>query len=107
MVKRIGLCCLMFVLLFITMACTQEDEKAVPLSIHVDLDTVPANIDIDELTWEMITLIVTMSDGTYTTVKLDETMIDDIDREKVLDVGHHEITVTYLGLTTHMTLVIT
>jgi uncharacterized repeat protein (TIGR02543 family) len=96
-----------FLLLILTIvflsACDFNSQTTIT-SIEVDETTLEDNYDIDTFDLSSINIKVSFSDGKYQLVPLTEAMLSAADKELLLSLGEHKITVTYQGKTTTITL---
>ncbi|MGD9887549.1 MAG: ABC transporter substrate-binding protein [Bacilli bacterium] len=102
-VIKSGLFIIIMSTLFLS-ACNFFQAKTV-VAIEIDATTIEEPFDIDTFDLSNISILVRYSDNTTETIALQEAMLSVSDLALLDQVGEHNITITYLGKTTTLTIV--
>ncbi|GEM_PF-5550301 len=68
-------------------------------SLHVDTTSFDEGVKLDDFSLDALTLVVTFTDSSTVDVPIEEHMVQDADRHKLLTAGEHEIIIEYEGHT--------
>jgi len=94
MVKRLSMIIVMMTVLFIS-ACGRDDVTLT--NVTFDATQLNASYDLDAFDIESFYLTLEMSDGTNDTVKIDSSMLNASDLERLEEAGTHTVDVFYEG----------
>ena len=99
-IRRIGFLAVFSLLMFVLSACGllgEEDVSNEIVSIEVDTDSLEHGYNIYDFDLTKIRIRVHREDGTYSFLDVEESMLNDIDLQKLESEGNHMITVRYSG----------
>lgn len=108
---KIVLLIISLLLVFSMTACNDtgetEEESAYIVSISIDASTIPVGAVAGAVELSQIKLIVLMSDDSISYVPVTDSMVFTSDRNKLLHVGTHHISLIYGGMSTRFSITIT
>ncbi|MCK9470872.1 MAG: InlB B-repeat-containing protein [Bacilli bacterium] len=103
-IKKIGTLVLFVIIILVLSGCDLFTSQETVTSIEVEATTLEDSYDIDTFELSSISIKVSFSDGKFQSIPITEAMLSNEHLALLSNLGEHQITITYKGKTTSVTL---